>query len=73
MLSCPPGIQLVEFGAHGVRVGVVKRGEDGQSLLPRVAGSLAIAGVMVAVAEVGERLRLQVLLTEFSYMPMDRR
>jgi hypothetical protein len=46
----------VELGAHGVSVGVVDVGEDGQGLLPGGAGRLVVAGGVVRVAEVGERV-----------------
>src|SRR6266545_4681075 len=55
--ALPPALgafEPVELAAHRRGVGVVQLGEDGQRLLPRVAGSAGLLGAVVAVAEVVE-------------------
>ena len=47
-------VQVLEFDADGVGVGVVEVVEDGQGVLPGVAGGLGVAGGVVGVAEVDE-------------------
>ena len=58
------GVDGGEFGADGVGVGVVEVGEDGQGLLPGIAGGLRVAGGVVGVAEVGEGGGLVVAVAE---------
>src|SRR5439155_10510145 len=57
-------VEVVEFGADGVGVGVVELVEDGQGLLPRSTGGGGVAGSMVGVTEVGESVGFLVAVAE---------
>jgi hypothetical protein len=48
------GVERGEFAADLVGVGVVDVVEDGQGLLPGLAGGVVVAGAVVGVAEVAE-------------------
>src|SRR5215813_3935414 len=58
------GVEGGEFGADLLGVGVVELVEDGQGLLPGVAGGLGVAGGVVGVAEVGEEFGFVVAVAE---------
>src|SRR2546421_4903531 len=59
-LNATDPVKAGEFGADLGGVGVVHFVEDGQGLLPGVAGGLRVAGGVVGVAEVGEGVGLVV-------------
>lgn len=57
-------VEVVEFGADLVGVGVVQLGEDGECVLPGLAGSVALTGGVVGVAQVRQRLGLEIAVAE---------
>src|SRR6266545_1099566 len=65
----PPGTLLrrpeaLELGADRGGVGVVKVGEDGEGLLPGIAGGGGVAGGVMGVTEVGEHVGFVVAVAE---------
>ena len=59
-------VKLVKFRPDVVGVGVFEVGEDGQGLLPRMAGGGGVAGGVVGVAEAAEDFGFVVAVAEVS-------